>query len=209
MKKVTHHAKMRINERGNNIINTHNKTLAKNVIKNGIELREYQKYMGYSSLIRWIMQKKGIKNLQNYLQHRYFLYKDFLFIFTGNLNKLITTYKIPNFFVGEIAKYPVVKELNQNSVSFHHDRNHFPESFEILYKLDEGRYKNPKFYFEKEKDARSYSLKIGLTNPLVKEKLDLEIKSNLTDKEIINNCIKKELIIIRKVAKEDGLLFND
>lgn len=212
MKRTSHHAKMRISERGNELINTSNKNLAKNVIKNGIELKVYYSIMGYSALVKWICEKRKIRNIQAYKSFRYFIYKDYLFIFNANLSKMITTYTIPTNYKGEIEKYPIIKEMINNKVDFSRKRDFYEESFEILFKLEENRYKNPKFYFKNEKDAKNYSLLIGLTNPLVKEILNEEIKENLSNKQIINNCIKKELIMIKKIRRDEigtGILFDD
>lgn len=47
MKNVTRHAKMRINERGNNVINVKNKFLANNALKKGESLLNTKTYLIY------------------------------------------------------------------------------------------------------------------------------------------------------------------
>lgn len=95
MKNVTRHAKMRINERGNNVINVKNKFLANNALKKGESLSEYTKKYGHTPLVEYL----GFK-VRRYPKSKIYLYLDYIFCFSAS-NQLITIYPIPEAFYGE------------------------------------------------------------------------------------------------------------
>lgn len=95
MKNVTHHAKMRINERGNNVINVKNRLLANNVLKKGESLAEYAKKYGHTPLVEYLSYKA-----KKYPKSKIYLYLEYVFCFSAS-NQLITVYPIPEAFYGE------------------------------------------------------------------------------------------------------------
>lgn len=96
MKNVSHHAKQRINQRGNNVINTSNKSLAKNAIKNGISYERYLNKYQDTPLTDYIKAKK-----RKYPSCRFYFYQNFIFVFSSQ-EKLITLYQIPEKYIDEI-----------------------------------------------------------------------------------------------------------
>lgn len=95
MKNVTRHAKMRINERGNNVVNVKNKFLANNVRKKGESLTEYTKKYGHTPLVEYLSRK-----VKKYPKSKIYLYLEYVFCFSES-NQLITVYPIPEAFCGE------------------------------------------------------------------------------------------------------------
>lgn len=101
MKNVSHHAIQRINQRGNNVINTSNKSLSKNARKNGISASEYVKKFGQTPLVKYINYK-----IKKYPKSKICLYLNYIFCFSASGN-LITLYPFPDKFKNEVT-------LNQN-----------------------------------------------------------------------------------------------
>lgn len=198
MKSVSHHARIRIGERGSGNINYKNKSLAVQARKGEYDFKTYEKYMGSTKLVQYFKHK-----IRKYTNCKYSIYLNYFFVF-GRDGYLITTYPIPEKFHGEVAKYPVIKELQKMHISYSFKKFEYQKSYEILFKLNEDSYKNMKFYFEKEEDAKKYAIKLGLTNPMVKKYVKQTIKETSSDEEALKKCLDNKYIIIKEIIKENA-----
>lgn len=189
MKNVSHHAKQRINERGNETVNTYNKSLAKNAKKNGINVSEYCKKFKNTPLIDYIFGK-----IRKYPKTATYFYLNYIFIFSSTKNLLITMYPIPHRFRNEV-------QMNLNR-----DKYHMSQRTEILsiskktgnYQLYVKYYSKMKRLgnFKDEKTAYKYGVEYFFMSPLGIKYFEDNKNGNYTS--FLKFLIEKQVIEVRK-----------
>ena len=107
MNGVSHHAKQRINQRRNNVVHTNNKSLFTHIKKKGVLANDLINDIKNTPLSKYL----------NYLVKRnrnlvVMLYQNYIFIMTKNKSKVITTFPLPEQYIGDFRDYLFCGKIN-------------------------------------------------------------------------------------------------
>lgn len=108
MNGFTHHARQRINERGNNVIHANNKSLYKNIKKKGVSAYEYVHKVKNTPLAKYL----NFKLKSNKGKCLLMLYQNYIFVMSVNKSTIVTTYPLPECFIGEFRDYVACGNIN-------------------------------------------------------------------------------------------------
>lgn len=149
MKRVSKHAKSRINERSSSSVNTSKNLIGILPLKNGIELNAYVKLRCVTPIINYLNHKK-----QNG-SRRFFLYQGYVFIYSASLKNLITTYPLPERFKPEFDSFKEFKKTKKEFYQKYPDeKNTGLKKYSLI--VNYNKRQLPIYCFTSEEKAREF-----------------------------------------------------